>query len=50
MFYWIVEHIVFRWLEGVVGYVENERETRCQQENERGQEVVLSITSSPITF
>ena len=31
--------------EGVAGYVENEQETRCQQENERWQEVFLSITN-----
>lgn len=24
--YWIVEQIVYSWLDGVVGYVENERE------------------------
>ena len=26
--------------EGVAGYVENERATRCQQENERWQEIL----------
>ena len=29
--------------EGVAGYVENERATKCQQENERWQEVIFSI-------
>ena len=32
--------------EGVAGYDENKQETRCQQENERGQEVIFSITST----
>jgi len=45
----IVEQVVYRLLEGVAGYVENERETRCQQENERWQEVIFSIKSSIIT-
>jgi hypothetical protein len=37
-------------LEGVVDYVENEPATRCQQENERCQEVSFFITSSTITL
>ena len=41
-FYWMVEQIVYRQFEGVAGYGENERKTRCQQENERGQEVIFS--------
>jgi len=44
----IVEQVVYRLLEGVAGYVENERKTRCQQENERWQEVIFSIKSSII--
>ncbi len=32
--------------EGVAGYDENKQETRCQQENERGQEVISSITNT----
>jgi len=39
----MVELMVCRWFEGVAGYVENKRETRCQQENERWQEVIFSI-------
>ena len=35
--------------EGVVDYVENERATRCQQENEKWQEVIFSITNYTIT-
>ena len=38
--------MVYRQLEGVANYVENKRETRCQQANERGQEVISSITST----
>ena len=34
---------------GVAGYGENERETRCQQENKRWQEVIFSITIRTIT-
>ena len=34
---------------GVVGYGENERKTRCPQENERWQEVIYSISSRTIT-
>jgi len=41
--------MVCRLLEGVAGYVENERKTRCQQENERGQEVIFSMTIRTIT-
>jgi len=44
----VVEQIVCRLLEGVAGYGENERKTRCQQENERWQEVIYSITSCTI--
>jgi len=29
--------------EGVAGYVEKERATRCRQENERWQEVIFSV-------
>ena len=35
--------------EGVAGYVENKRETRCQQENEKWQEVRFSVTNSIFT-
>jgi len=35
--------------EGVTSYDENERKTRCQQENERWQEVIFSITNCTIT-
>ncbi len=34
---------------GVAGYIDNQRETRCQQGNERSQEVILSITRVTIT-
>ena len=44
-FHWIIEQIVYREFEGVAGYGKNERKTRCQQENERWQEVIYSITS-----
>ena len=33
--------------EGVTGYVENKRETRCQQEYERWQEVIFSEQIAP---
>jgi len=42
-FYLIVEQMVCRWLEGVSGYVEDKRATRCQQGYEKWQEVILSI-------
>jgi len=35
--------------EGAADYVENKRETRCLQENERWQEVIFSITNCTIT-
>jgi len=34
--------------DGLAGYVENEWATRYQQENERGQEVIYSITNCTI--
>jgi len=46
----IVEQMYCRWLEKIAGYVENKRETRYQQENERGQEVTFSVLRSTITF
>ena len=46
--HWIVEQIVYREFEGVAGYSKNERKTRCQQENERWQEVIYSITSTTV--
>ena len=42
----MVEQRVGGEFEGVAGYDENEHETRCPQENERGQEVIFSITST----
>ena len=42
----MVEQMVDGEFEGVAGYDENKQETRCQQENERGQEVISSITST----
>ena len=42
----MVEQRVGCEFEGVAGYDENKQETRCQQENERGQEVIFSITST----
>jgi|GEM_PF-1853671 len=42
----MVEQRVGCEFEGVAGYDENKQETRCQQENERGQEVISSITST----
>mgnify|MGYP006956714230 CR=1 FL=1 len=42
----MVEQMVGCEFEGVASYDENEHETRCQQENERGQEVISSITST----
>ena len=42
----MVEQMVGCEFEGVAGYDENKQETRCQQENERGQEVISSITST----
>ena len=48
----MVKQMVGCEFEGVAGYDENKQETRCQQENERGQEVIFSITStlySPMT-
>ena len=42
----MVEQMVGCEFEGVAGYDENEHETRCQQANERGQEVIFSITST----
>ena len=44
----MVEQNVYRLIEVVAGYVENKRETRCQQENERGQEAIFSILTSAI--
>jgi len=34
--------------EGVAGYGENERATRCQQDNEKWQEAIFSISTSTI--
>ncbi|EKX89682.1 hypothetical protein HMPREF9999_01480 [Alloprevotella sp. oral taxon 473 str. F0040] len=34
--------------EGVAGYVENKRATRCQQDNEKWQEAIFSISTSTI--
>lgn len=34
----------YRWLEDLAGCVENERATKCQQGNERWQEVIFFIT------
>ena len=42
----MVEQRVGCEFEGVASYDENKQETRCQQENERGQEVIFSITST----
>ncbi len=42
----MVEQRVGGEFEGVAGYDENKQETRCQQENERDQEVIFSITST----
>ena len=42
----MVEQMVDGEFEGVAGYDENKQETRCQQENERGQEIIFSITST----
>ena len=44
----MVEQMVDCEFEGVAGYVENERATRCQQENERWQEVIFSIRNYTI--
>jgi len=49
-FYLIVEQMVGCEFESVAGYVENKQETRCQQGNERWQEVILSITKVTITL
>jgi len=40
--------MVVHEFEGVAGYGESERATRCQQENERWQEVIFSITRRTI--
>ncbi len=48
-FYLIVEQMACRWLEGIAGYVENQRETRCPQGTEGWQEVILSLTRVAIT-
>ena len=45
----MVEQMVGCEFEGIAGYVKNEQETRRQQENERWQEVVFSITNCTIT-
>jgi len=45
----MVEQMVDCEFEDVAGYVENERATRCQQENERWQEVIFSIRNYTIT-
>ena len=42
----MVEQMVGCEFEGVAGYDENKQETRCQQEYERSQEVISSITST----
>ena len=34
--------------EGVAGYGENERATRCQQDNEKWQQAIFSILTSAI--
>jgi len=46
----IVEQMVGCEFESAAGYVENQQETRCQQGNERWQEVILSITRVTITL
>ena len=48
-FQWIVEQMVNCEFEGIAGYVDNKRATRCQQENERWQEVIFSATNCTIT-
>ena len=44
----MVEQMVDCEFEVVAGYVENERATRCQQDNERGQEAIFSILTNTI--
>ena len=44
-FYWMVEQMVCRLFEGVVGYVENEQATRCQQEMKDGGSYLFNYES-----
>jgi len=45
----IVEHVVSHLIECVPATARTNKKTRCQQENERGQEVIFSITIRTIT-